>query len=504
MWKSNVVPAQTIYRRNRPMADFVDMIAFHSKATPDKPAIMTGAAAATYEMLHTAMCVAEARLYAMGFRPGQTLAISLINPLGHLALVAAMHRMGIASITIDKPQLPLVANIAADAVLAEEAFDCAVRVHVVDETWFKSTGALPAPRPRVEMPATALCRLVMSSGTTGVSKTIALSYQATMERQETYALRTSTPGWERLICMPGLSTNYGYSFAITTFYLGRTIGFAFEANARQMILGRQADLLVASTHQIAMMVRYQDENFMRLDSLRAVHIGGSIAYAPLLAKIRMLVCNNVICGYGSTEGGTVAFSPAEPMLGIDCAVGLVAPWIDVRVTAGDGTEVEAGEPGEIRIKAMGQGYRYTKNDDGTASIADDEWFRPGDQGVVFRNGLMLVTGRLNEIINRGGVKVAPDAIEEEVRRHPGIADVAAVGMLDGIGLEQIWIAVVGKGNREVEVPKFYEWCRANIPSYIPDRVFEVSEIPRNRLGKVSRETLKEQLKALELATTGAA
>ncbi len=485
------------------MADYVDMIAFHARATPDKPAIMTGTAAATYEMLHNAMRVAEARLYALGFKAGQTLAISMINPLGHLALVAALHRMGIASITIDKPQHPLLVNVAVDGVLAEESFECGARVHVIDETWFKVDGALPAERPRAQVPASTSCRLVMSSGTTGQPKTIALSFQAAMERQVTYALRTATPGWERLVCMPGLSTNYGYSFAITTFYLGRTIGFAFEANARQMISGRQADLLVASTHQIAMVVRHQDENFMRLDSLRAVHIGGSIAYAPLLAKIRMLVCNNVICGYGSTEGGTVAFAPAEPLHGIDCAVGVVAPWIDVRVTGEDGADVEAGQPGEIRIKAMGQGYRYTKHDDGTVEIAADEWFRPGDQGVVFRNGLMLVTGRLNEIINRGGVKVAPDAIEQDIRRHPGIEDVAAVGMMDAIGLEQIWVAVVSRG-REIPLPELYDWCRENMPNYIPDRVFELPEIPRNRLGKVSRETLKEHLKTLDQRASGTA
>ena len=70
------------------------------------------------------------------------------------------------------------------------------------------------------------------------------------------------------------------------------------------------------------------------------------------------------------------------------------------------------------------------------------------------------------------------------------------------GPGQIWLAVVGRGNREIEIPKFYEWCRDNIPADIPDRVFELSEIPRNRLGKVSRETLKQQLKALDQARSG--
>ena len=107
--------------------------------------------------------------------------------------------------------------------------------------------------------------------------------------------------------------------------------FAFDNSARLLTLSHRAEVLVASTHQIAEIVKGQEGDFRRLDSLRSIHIGGSVAYAPLIARIRMLVSNLLYCGYGSTEGGTVAYTPSELVYGMDRAVGVTAPWIEIEV-----------------------------------------------------------------------------------------------------------------------------------------------------------------------------
>ena len=111
--------------------------------------------------------------------------------------------------------------------------------------------------------------------------------------------------------------------------------------------------------------------------------------------------------------------------------------------------------------------------------------------------MMIITGRTNEIINRGGTKVSPDAIEEIIKKHPEVEDVAVVGMTDAIGIEQIWVAIVSRGGGSLEVDKMYDYVREAAPVFLPDRIFPIAEIPRNRLGKVSRERLKETLKVME-------
>jgi acyl-coenzyme A synthetase/AMP-(fatty) acid ligase len=182
---------------------------------------------------------------------------------------------------------------------------------------------------------------------------------------------------------------------------------------------------------------------------------------------------------------------------MDRAVGMTTPWIEIEVVDDQNKPIEYGKEGQIRLRALGQGHRYLKSESGAYQIEDNDWFYPGDEGVVFRNGMLVIKGRTSEIINRGGTKVAPDAVEEIMKKHPAIGDAAAVGILDDIGIEQIWMAVVSRDGGEVEVSKLYEFYRDSTPQYVPDRIFQVKEIPRNRLGKVSRETLKDDLKKLE-------
>jgi acyl-coenzyme A synthetase/AMP-(fatty) acid ligase len=413
--------------------------------------------------------------------------------------MCAVFRAGMVSLSIEPGQLQFLEDIIVDAVLTVQPIpDATTRVIVVEESWFNASSDTAVNPVAVRPNGDSLCRLIFSSGTTGRPKIIGLSFAAADERLISYMIRVGTPSWDRLVCLPGLSTNYGFSFTMTTLWLGHSICFAADtAKARQIILAHQADVLVASTHQISTLVQEQEQLFLHLESLRSVHIGGSIPYAPLLARIRLLVCSNVFCGYGSTEGGTVAYAPAEAIYGMDRAVGIVAPWIDLEVLDNENKVQEYGVEGQIRLRALGQGYRYKKTSKTQYEVDDAEWFYPGDQGILYRNGLLGVTGRINEIINRGGVKVSPDSIEEAIKKNPIVADAAAVGMLDNFGIEQIWVAVTTKDSIELNISKMYEYCRENIPAYIPDRVFQIPSVPRNQLGKVSREELKEQLKTME-------
>jgi acyl-coenzyme A synthetase/AMP-(fatty) acid ligase len=478
--------------------DLVDMIFFHADANPEKPAIIISEATLTYAMLRKGILSVERQLRAYGLKAGDRVGVSVVNAIGHMTLVCALHRAGMTSVSPDPPQIEFVDDMVIDAVLTNAPVSgTPIRMIPVDESWFN--GDAPATIERYSAPRDGeqLCRLILSSGTTGRPKIIALTFEAVQERLISYSIRMSTPSWDRLVCMPGLSTNYGYCFAITALWLGRTVCFAYDATARQLILAHQAEMLVASTHQITDIVKGQEESFLRLDSLRSIHIGGAVAYAPLNARIRLTVCNLLYCGYGSTEGGTVAYASAESIYGMDRAVGIVAPWIEVEVFDEDKNVVDYGKSGEIRLRALGQGYRYTKTSPTEYQIAKDEWFYPGDQATLFRNGMLMVTGRINEIINRGGTKVSPDAIEEAMKKHPKLDDVAAVGMLDDIGIEQIWVAVQSQGGEEIDIGNIFDFCREATPMYVPDRIFQVKNIPRNRLGKISRETLKDELKTLE-------
>ena len=484
------------------------MIFFHAEQTPDKPAIAILGTIVSYEKLAKGIRAIEEKILAAGLKTGETVAISVLNPIGHFAIICALFRLGIASVSIHPSQEPNLDEIVVDALLADKASGSpSLRTIIVEESWFKDPPVSKRsgpPRSYPKRDPEAIARIVLSSGTTGQAKAISLSYRSVQERLISYALRLSTPSWERLVCIPGIVTNFGFCFVITTVWLGRMVCFASDDVARQAVASYRADLLLASTVQVAQLVRLQEANFIPLDSLKSIHIGGSIAFSPLLTKIRLLICAHLYCGYGSTEGGTVAYAHAGPIHGIDRAVGFVAPWIDIEVLDDENKKIEnPNREGQIRIRAFGQGYRYKKISETEFEIDRGEWFYPGDIGRVYRNGLLIVLGRINDIINKGGVKISPDIIEQQLASHPDIADAAVVGVLNDIGIEQIWVGIVAREPTEIDVQKIFDYCREKMPLTMPDRIYVVSEIPRNQLGKIVRESLKEKLVKLETATTGA-
>lgn len=480
------------------MSDLLETIAFHAKARPEAPAIITGDAILTYGTLWLGILSIQGRLRQSGLKAGDHVAINVASAIGHLTLTCALYRSGMSSVALEPGQLEYAGDLAAVALLTNDAATkTPLRTIVVEDDWFNDTNVdASLPNMALSCDENSLCRLIFSSGTTGKPKMIGLSFAALAERLISYSIRVSTPSWQTLVCTLGLSTNYGFSFAMTALWLGRTYCQALDINARNLILAHQAEVLVASTHQIAALVGLQEDTALRLDSLRSIHIGGAVAYAPLQARIRMQLCGNVYCGYGSTEGGTVAYVPAELIFGMDRAVGITVPWVTMEVVDEQRSKLDHGKAGEMRLKALGQGYRYSKASDGY-EVDRSEWFYPGDLATLFRNGLLTINGRVNEMINRGGLKVAPESVEEEIKKHPDVADAAAVGVMDEIGIEQIWVGIVTRSGNETDIRKMFDYCREKMPLYVPDRIFQVPSIPRNQLGKVSRVPLTEELKTLE-------
>ena len=247
------------------MIDFVDMIFFHAEAQPEKPAVITGEVTLTYAMLRKGILSVERQLRKHNLKSGDRVGVSVLNAIGHMTLICALHRAGITSVSLDRPQIEFLDDLVVEALLTDAPVaGKTIRMISVDESWFGGDfREVIELNLAQEADGDRPCRLILSSGTTGRPKIIALSFTAVQERLISYSVRMSTPSWDRLVCMLGLTTNYAYCFAITTLWLGRTICFAFDGNARQLILAHQAELLVASTHQITELVKGQEENFLR-------------------------------------------------------------------------------------------------------------------------------------------------------------------------------------------------------------------------------------------------
>jgi acyl-CoA synthetase len=204
--------------------------------------------------------------------------------------------------------------------------------------------------------------------------------------------------------------------------------------------------------------------------------------------------------YGMTECPTVSASsnldPAEIRLLTD---GRVLPGCEVRVVS-DGQDLTFGEIGEFLVRGPQRALGYV-NPSHTAEAFDDQgWFRTGDLGSLTSEGLLLVTGRTKDIINRGGEKLSAREIEEVIARHPHIGEVAVVAAPHPrLGEEPAaFLSVTGSGPDDRELADFLR-AEGLAPHKVPRTWVRVDHLPRTSSGKVKKHELLGQLPGLATA-----
>jgi acyl-coenzyme A synthetase/AMP-(fatty) acid ligase len=286
--------------------------------------------------------------------------------------------------------------------------------------------------------------------------------------------------------MMGFSTLGGYQTLMTALVLGGSVCFAgAPEDVLQVISLFNVTHLIAAPFQIRTLLEAQVKNGLQCPSLRQVFLAGGVLPSSLIAEVRQQLCPNVICAYGSTELGLVAYGPASRMRGIEGATGFVMPGEVIEIVDKDGEVLGIDQEGVVRIKCdhLDEYFLPTPED---AKIFKDGYFYPGDLGRLLPDGILVITGRTDEIINRGGDKAAPELIEEVIRKIPQVVDAAVFAVP---GTSQIWAAVVCNGALQEQV--VLATCRNKLAGMAPDRLFHVDRIPRNDMGKIIREDMKK-------------
>ena len=154
----------------------------------------------------------------------------------------------------------------------------------------------------------------------------------------------------------------------------------------------------------------------------------------------------------------------------------------------------AGELGEIVIRGRNVTAGYEANPDANAKAFTNGWFRTGDQGVMDENGYLRLTGRLKELINRGGEKISPLEIDTVIMDHPAVAQVVTFGMPhDKLG-EEVAAAVVLREGAACDERELRAFVGSRVADFkVPRKILFLSEIPKGATGKLQRIGLAEKL-----------
>ncbi|HWK85085.1 MAG TPA: acyl--CoA ligase [Caldimonas sp.] len=202
----------------------------------------------------------------------------------------------------------------------------------------------------------------------------------------------------------------------------------------------------------------------------------------------------LIEAYGMTEAThQMASNPLPPLPRKPGSVGLAAgPSVEIMGAAGE--LLAPGETGEIVIRGANVASGYENNPKANAEGFRNGWFRTGDQGVKDGDGYITITGRLKEIINRGGEKVSPREVDEILMDHPAVAQVVCFGMPHPKLGEEVAAVVVLKPGGAATDRELQAFVAARAADYkVPKKILFMDEIPKGATGKLQRIGLAQKL-----------
>ncbi len=488
-------------------------------AAPDRVAIVEGGR--TLDLQGLAACArgAAAALEALGggrvvflglngeALPVALFASSLLGkpfvPLNYRladdALRRLIERSAPAVAVVDDDMLPRVVGIEGIAYLARSAFEAAYRDPEAQQA------ELPPADPDIAV-------LLFTSGTTGDPKAAVLRHH----HLTSYVISTvdflgAEEDEASLVAVPPYHIA-GISAVLTGIYSGRRIvylpTFTPEAWVDAAVAGPVTHAMVVPT-MLARILDILDARGIGLPHLKLLSYGGGRMPQPVIERaMARLPQVDFVNAYGLTETSStvsvlgpedhrIAIASGDPAVRRRIgSVGRPLPAVELEIRDPEGRVVQPGESGEIHVRGEQIAGEYLER----KVIQDDGWFATNDAGWLDSEGFLFVEGRLDDVIVRGGENISPGEIEDVLRAHPAIADLAVFGIPDDQWGERIACVVVARG-----VPPAAEelaaWVKARLRSTKTPDVWEFhAELPYNDMGKLLRRVLRDGLVAREAAS----
>ncbi len=452
------------------------------------------------ERLSAEVDARTATLTAAGIEPGSLIAIAHSGSVHFFADLFATWQRGCTAVCIDTAltanEIQTLVDFAMPAALLVDDIKPAIvtQIPVLDLARDSATAHSPAgPAGDPENPALVL----FTSGTTGTPKGVVLSFRALLNRMALNRAAMGAAGSTKtLVTLP---TSFGHGLignALTPLMAGGDIvlhpgGLELARNLGRVIdeFGIRFLSSVPSFWRMALKFAPAPSG----NSLARIHVGSAPLGVALWTQIAEWARTDVVNCYGITELANWVAGASSQKDGI--SEGLVGkPWGDeVAVKTSSGDTRKSGD-GELLVRSRSAMSAYLRRPDLTAAAFADGWYLTGDTGHIDRAGLIRLTGRIKDEINRAGVKVQPAEIDALLETHPGVSEACVFGIPDRVSGEIVAAAVHFAPGGTVDVEALREWCTTKVRrDAIPEKWFVVEKLPRNERGKVNRQAVRRML-----------
>jgi acyl-CoA synthetase (AMP-forming)/AMP-acid ligase II/thioesterase domain-containing protein/acyl carrier protein len=487
---------------------------------PDAPALLAeGQDPLTYGALARQMDEAQRRLNAMGYGRGDRIAIVAHNGAALAALVT-----GIMGCAVAVPMNPVLSvgefviylrDLKVQAVAVDAGIETAARaaarkiglpVLEVEPAAGDTAGLIEiaagatAGTPVRPGPAQTddLALVLATSGTTSHSKVVPISHRQLVTKVARHARAQKMTAADRCLNLMPLFHAHGLYTALgATLFSGASVvtlpEFSVESFFR--LIATLAPTWYTGSYTFhhaiyAAAPNHADE--VKKAQLRFLKTASGRLDTQIVEALEKLFHAPVIEVYSSTETSHICSTPLPPAVRKPGTVGVP---IDGRIAimGPDDRLLPPGARGEVVVESGEVFSGYENDPAANAECFVDGWFRTGDEGVFDGDGYLTLTGRIKDIINRGGEKITPSEVDGALKAHPDVADAVTFPVPHATLGQEVAAAVVPEQGADLTDEVLAKFLRGRLaPFKIPRRFVIVDEIPKGPTGKVSRHGLAEQ------------
>jgi long-chain acyl-CoA synthetase len=368
-------------------------------------------------------------------------------------------------------------------------------VKIAETTMADILAKYPADEAIVEISREDPFMLLYSSGTTGRPKGILLANKSEMAICKAKTSFLSQPDDKYIIFLPMFHTNPLCCWTYPMIFQGLKICIREKFSPTDFwpsVLDNGITLIQGVPTMYHYVFNSIDPDSVDRSKLKLSYaFSGAAPLPPELIRGFKDRFNVTLCeGYGLTE--CTGFSTSN--LGVTAkpgSIGIQADGQQIEIMDGKNNILPVGEKGEICIKSEANMMCYYNNPEATAETLIDGWLHTGDMGYMDEEGYFFISGRLKEMINRGGENIYPREIELALEDNPKISAVAVVGVPDPALGERIKACVILKEPGSLTAEEIKDYLKDRIAKYkLPEYVEFMTEFPMNATGKITKNELK--------------
>ena len=372
-----------------------------------------------------------------------------------------------------------------------------IAVEAGGKLWLEATPPIAKRRTATAPGPDDVALVLHSSGTTGRPKRAALRHRNLAASARNIVATYGLSSLDTALCVMPLFHIHGLvGCTLSTFASGGTVVMPVRFNPvgfRRLLAAHEPTWYTAvpTIHQL-ILARQRDRAHPG-SSLRFIRSASSKLHEATLLGLEEAFGVPCLEAYGMTEAShQIASNPLPPASRVSGSVGR-GVGVRIGVMDAQGQLLTVGASGEVVIQGPSVIDGYDDNPEADARSFTNGWFRTGDQGFLDSAGYLTLVGRLKEMINRAGEKIAPHEIDEALLKHPAVAEAVSFGVAHDTWGEVVEAAVVLRG--EATEAQILRHCREHLADFkIPTRLYLVESIPKGSTGKIQRTRMPNLLR----------